>query len=275
MRQPLRRRRRQDQALLPSLSDPYFLGSEFSFRTPSSSPTSSSNFQQDQHGVELGARSCAHRGQRTRGFLRYSYTRRRSAGRRACNAAALIFREILHGNREHQPDRHLLQLGHPRRSLRADEGAEPRPHVEYAGLGGFSNFLRFEGRGAWYLGAPRWLLERSTFVVSSRIGYALPFNQISDFDLPGRRRDPRIRPTAGTSGRSIRSTPTSAAPHRALLPRRPRKLPAARLQGALRRAAPRDPAAQRETPDRQEDAFPPGGNRGSTTADGRWTVSTE
>jgi outer membrane protein assembly factor BamA len=56
--------------------------------------------------------------------------------------------------------------------------------IEYAGLGGFANFLSLEGRAGYYFGAPDWLFERSTFVVSTRLGYALPLNQLSDFDLP-------------------------------------------------------------------------------------------
>ena len=57
--------------------------------------------------------------------------------------------------------------------------------LEYAGLGGFSKFMSIEGRAGYYFGAPDWLFERSTFVVSTRIGYALPFNSTSDFDLVG------------------------------------------------------------------------------------------
>jgi outer membrane protein assembly factor BamA len=56
--------------------------------------------------------------------------------------------------------------------------------LEFAGLGFFSKFLRVEARGAWYMGAPWWLLDDSTFVVSGRIGYTLPLNSISDFDFP-------------------------------------------------------------------------------------------
>ena len=41
---------------------------------------------------------------------------------------------------------------------------------------------RFEGRAQWFLGAPSWLLDRSTFVVGTRFGWALPFNTIGDFD---------------------------------------------------------------------------------------------
>ena len=39
--------------------------------------------------------------------------------------------------------------------------------IEGAGLGGFSQFVRAEARGSWYLGAPRWLLDRSTFVLGT------------------------------------------------------------------------------------------------------------
>jgi outer membrane protein assembly factor BamA len=56
--------------------------------------------------------------------------------------------------------------------------------LEYSGIGFFTNFLRFEGRAQWFLGAPDWLLERSTFVVGTRLGWAVPFNTIGDYDLP-------------------------------------------------------------------------------------------
>jgi outer membrane protein assembly factor BamA len=57
-------------------------------------------------------------------------------------------------------------------------------NFDFAGAGFFSKFLRAEGSFAWYMGAPWWLLDRSTFVVSGRAGYTLPMNDILDFDFP-------------------------------------------------------------------------------------------
>jgi outer membrane protein assembly factor BamA len=57
--------------------------------------------------------------------------------------------------------------------------------VEWAGLGGWSNFLRFEGRTTWWFPLQRWIGWDWTFMVNTRAGYVLPFNSIGDFDLPG------------------------------------------------------------------------------------------
>ena len=54
--------------------------------------------------------------------------------------------------------------------------------LEGSGLGGFSRFARLEARGIYYLGAPEWLLDRSTFVVATRAGWAIPFNRVGDFE---------------------------------------------------------------------------------------------
>jgi outer membrane protein assembly factor BamA len=79
-------------------------------------------------------------------------------------------------------------------SLRRDTRDDPRfpkqghitgGAVEFAGLGGLAQFLRLEGRSTWFLPLKKWLGFESTFVVNSRMGWAIPFNTIGDFDLPG------------------------------------------------------------------------------------------
>ena len=55
--------------------------------------------------------------------------------------------------------------------------------LEYAGLGGVNDFLRLEARSSHWLPI-RWLPFEATFVINGRIGWALPFNSIADFDLP-------------------------------------------------------------------------------------------
>ena len=67
--------------------------------------------------------------------------------------------------------------------------------LEGAGIGGFSRFARLEARAIYFLGAPSWLLARSSFVAAVRAGWAFPFNQIGDFDTFA---GPRGRLSAGT-----------------------------------------------------------------------------
>jgi len=98
-------------------------------------------------------------------------------------ASASIHREIRQGNES------TSLIGLSFRSDTRDDRLAPTSGsvygatVEYAGIGGFSKFLRFEGRFAKYWAAPKWLIDRSAFVFSSRIGYTVPFNSVFDYDL--------------------------------------------------------------------------------------------
>jgi len=65
----------------------------------------------------------------------------------------------------------------------ARSGESSGVSMEFAGLGGVNQFLRLEARTTRYM--PLSLFGRdSVFVFNSRLGYALPFNSVSDFDLP-------------------------------------------------------------------------------------------
>jgi outer membrane protein assembly factor BamA len=99
------------------------------------------------------------------------------------NAAAPIFREILQGNETSSTIGMSM-----RRDTRDDRfaptsGTSSGLTLEYAGLGGFANFLRMEARHTWYMGAPDWMLDHSTFVLGTKIGYVIPFNDIDDYNL--------------------------------------------------------------------------------------------
>ncbi len=89
----------------------------------------------------------------------------------------------------------LIGLGF-RRDTRNDRVAATAGHViessvEFAGLGGFSKFLRFEGRAGFFFSYPDWFPEwipfrdSSAWLLGLRAGYALPFNDIGDWDLEG------------------------------------------------------------------------------------------
>ncbi|MCG8589337.1 MAG: outer membrane protein assembly factor BamA [Proteobacteria bacterium] len=174
-----------------SLSDPYFLGSNFSLGTTLFlTQVKFEDFEQEQRGVDFNLGHPLREDNTARVFLRYSFAQRKVEQDSGVNAAAVIFREILQENESSS------LIGLSMRSDTRDDRLSPTSGtnygatVEYAGLGGFANYLRLEGRFAWYLGAPRWLLDRSTFVFATKIGYVFPFNDVSDFkfdldDIPG------------------------------------------------------------------------------------------
>jgi outer membrane protein insertion porin family len=120
----------------------------------------------------------------TRGFAGYSYTDREVTGDEV-RASSMVQREEF----QEDTDTSLASLS-LRRDLRDDARFPKSGHVtgfaaEFAGLGGLSQFLRLEGRTTWFFPVKKWLGFESTFIVNSRAGYVLPFNDISDFDLPG------------------------------------------------------------------------------------------
>jgi outer membrane protein insertion porin family len=100
-------------------------------------------------------------------------------------AASLLEREELQGDTTTS----LASLS-LRRDTRDDFRFPKYGHVsgfamEFAGLGGFSEFLRLEARTTRFYPMKDFLPFESTFVFNSRAGYVFPFNTIDDFDLPG------------------------------------------------------------------------------------------
>lgn len=170
-----------------SLTDPYFLGSSFSFSTTAFlTQVRFDDFEQDQQGVELALSHPLTVDNRASISLRYGFSERRVEQDDNVNTlAAPISRQVLQGRQS--TSRLGLSVGI---DLRNDRFAPTAGYVasggiEYAGLGGFTRFLSLEGRAGYFFGAPGWLFERSTFVISTRLGYKLPFNDTTDFDLVG------------------------------------------------------------------------------------------
>ena len=168
-----------------SLTDPYFLGTTFSFSaTIFLTQVRFDDFEQDQQGVEFAVGHPLTIDNSASISLRYGYAQRRVKQNANLNAlASPITRQVLQG--EQNTSRLGMNVGIDRRNDRfaPTAGYLASGGVEYAGLGGFSKFLSLEARGGYYFGAPDWLFDRSTFVVSTRMGFALPFNHVSDFDL--------------------------------------------------------------------------------------------
>jgi len=167
-----------------SIADPYFLDTNFSLSTTFFlTSIRYDDFEQDQRGFDLRLGHALTEDGRGRGSVHYSYAQRRVKQPSNVNTAMPLFREILQDNES--TSMVGISLGRDTRDDRFSptSGMNYRGTLEYAGLGGFANFLRLEGRFSWYMGAPRWLFKRSSFVFSTRIGYALPFNEISDWSL--------------------------------------------------------------------------------------------
>jgi len=175
----------RSQRFFLSLTDPYFLGSTFSFSaTAFLTQIQFNDFEQTQTGFEVSLGHPLTIDNRASVALRYGFSQRDVSQEGSQNAVASpIERQIL---QESQTTSQIgISLGIDTRNDRfaPTSGYAANGSIEYAGLGGFSNFLKLQGQGAYYFGAPDWLLERSTFVVSTRLGFALPFNSVGDFDL--------------------------------------------------------------------------------------------
>ncbi len=173
-----------------NFSDPYFFGSTWRFSTSLfSTDIEFEDFEQSRQGIDLVFDHALDEENRTRLFLRYSYSRQKAERSGAVNASAVIFREILTG----ETSTSLAGLTW-RQDTRDDRVAPTSGRVlglsaDAAGLGGFTQFLRAEARGTWFFKAPEWLpnwwplRDSSTFVLGARIGWAVPFNDVSDYDL--------------------------------------------------------------------------------------------
>jgi outer membrane protein insertion porin family len=187
----------QTQRFFLSFTDPYFLGSDFSLGiTAFLTSLNFEDFEQEQLGGELILGHALTEDNRTRGFLRYSFARRRLADDTQVTAAAMIFRELFSGTLSTSLVGLSLISDTRNDRLSPNKGWNLGFTLEGAGPLGFAEFARAEARAIWYLGAPRWMPKRSTFVLGTRIGYAIPFNTIGDYDLPAGIPDP-IPPVDG------------------------------------------------------------------------------
>jgi outer membrane protein insertion porin family len=170
--------------LLLRFTDPYVFGTAASFSTAAfQTERDYIDFDQEVMGLDFTVGYPLDEGD-TRGFGGYSFTEREITGEDVI-ASSLVQREEF----QNSTTTSLLSLSF-RRDTRDDIRFPKRGQItgfglEFAGLGGLSQFLRFEGRTTWFLPLQRWLGFSSTFIVNSRAGYVFPLNSIGDFDLPG------------------------------------------------------------------------------------------
>jgi outer membrane protein insertion porin family len=173
----------RSQRFYLQFSDPYFLGSNFSlsgtlFRTS----IRYEDFEQDQTGAEMIFGHPLTEDHRARAFARYSIRVREIDQNSNVDTAAIIFREILGGSEVTSSGGLNIIADYRNDRLSPTEGFELNGAMEFAGLGGFTRYLRLEGRGIYYIPAPSWLLDRSAFSIRTSVGYALSLNDLADFD---------------------------------------------------------------------------------------------
>jgi outer membrane protein insertion porin family len=169
-----------------SFSDPYFLDSNFSLGTTVYlTQLQYNDFKERRAGFDVSLGHPLNEDNTARGFATYSFAQRKVVENVGVDAAGVIFREIL-GN-----TLSTSMAGVSARIEQIDDRIAPKAGyqaagtIEYAGLGGFAQFMRLEGRGAYYLPAPSWFPLPSTFVFAARGGYTPTFNSISDYNFSG------------------------------------------------------------------------------------------
>ncbi len=147
------------------------------------------DFEQQTTGLDLTFSHALDEAGNSRGFLRYNFSSRDLTDSSNVNASSPIFRQILAGSQSTS----LLGLSY-RTDTRDDRVVPSRGYqlalsAEFAGLGGFSRFIRLEGRVAKYWRAPEFIPYfggRSTFSATIRGGWAIPFNEFDDWDIDSR-----------------------------------------------------------------------------------------
>ena len=164
--------------------EPYVLGTAASLSlTVNSSESQYNDFNEQQTGFSLSLGYPLDEGE-TFANTGYAFASRSVSGYEQFQAASLLEREEFQGDTTTSLVNFSL-----RRDTRDDirfpkSGQVTGFNVDFAGLGGFSSFLRLEGRTTHFIPLGHWLPFESTFVFNSRIGYALPWNTIADYNLP-------------------------------------------------------------------------------------------
>jgi outer membrane protein insertion porin family len=172
-----------NQAGFLRFTNPYAFGTRTSASTTlSMSDREYQDFSQQVQGFDFTLGHPLDEGE-TRAYTGYQFSDREIDDFEA-QAASLIQRDAFNG----KSSTSLLAFS-GRRDTRDDprfprKGQVTGFSLEWAGLGGWSNFLRLEGRTTWWFPLQQWIGQDWTFMVNTRAGYVLPWNAIGDYDLP-------------------------------------------------------------------------------------------
>ena len=173
-----------------SFSDPYFMGTSFALGASIyNTDLEFEDFEQEQTGFDVSLSHFLDAQHGTRGSLRYSFSARKILQRGGINAAGVIFRELLGGTETTSLVGLTIQRDTRNDRISPSKGQVWGLSADLAGLGGFAKYVRFEGRGTWFYKTPEWFpgwfpfREEATWSLGLRSGWAVPFNDLSDFDF--------------------------------------------------------------------------------------------
>ncbi len=173
-----------------SFTDPYFLGSTFSLTSRIfSTDIEFSDFKQESKGLEFTFGHALNDAKNARGFLRYSYTSRDVDIDNNFASAAVLLREIFTDDQDTSMVGLIYSSDTRNDRISPTRGRILRGSLEFAGLGGFSKFLRTEATAVYFRRLPGWvpawfpLRDRSSISFGASFGWVNPFNDISDFDF--------------------------------------------------------------------------------------------
>ncbi len=170
-----------------SFTDPRFRGSEFSLTsTAFMSEVQYEDFEQSQKGVSFIFGHALNEDRTARGFAGYSVSRLEiDQDRDGVWAAASILRERVDGDKVTSQGSLSMTSNTLDDFVAPTSGLRYSSSMEFAGLGGFTQYARAEASMRYFIPGPEWMPKRSTFMLGGSIGYAEPFNSISDWDTPG------------------------------------------------------------------------------------------
>ena len=167
-----------------SFSDPYFFDSSWSLGTTLyRTEVQYTDFTETRTGFDVTFGHALNEENTARGFVGYSFSERDISSSSSIQATDLVFRESLVGQQSTSLASLSFRGEQLDNRLAPKEGYQYGGSMEFAGLGGFAQFLRTEGKIGYYLPAPAWFPVPSTFAFFARTGYTIPFNSLSDYNL--------------------------------------------------------------------------------------------
>lgn len=167
-----------------SFSNPYLFDTDWSLgSTIAMTDVEYEDFSQKEQSFALALGHPLDLEFRSRGFLRYSYANQDIQSDDDVEAASILQRQIFDGQQSTSMIGVSFRTDTRNDRLSPTKGMQFGASAEFAGLGGFSRFLRLESKVEWYYPL-EWMPLNSTIKLAGRIGYALPFNSVTDWTLP-------------------------------------------------------------------------------------------
>ncbi len=178
------------QRIFGTLTDPRLFDSEYGLSVSLfSTELDFDGFDEENLGADVTLSRALDQSTNTRGFLRYGLSSREIDISGSFSGASPILRQFEQDATLTSRMSLILTQDTRNEPVLPSQGHQIQFVSTVAGLGGFTQFLRFEARGSYYMRVPDWVplprRDRSTLSFSGGIGWTDPFNSVDDFDLSG------------------------------------------------------------------------------------------